>query len=176
MLTIRQRPFDPQDRSQAGHWEGDLIIGKDQGSAIGTLVERQTGMLRLLHMPYRDSDTLHGALKTRMAGLPPTLLRSITWDQGTEMARHLTITRSLGAPVYFCDSHSPWQRGSNENMNGLLRDYFPKGTDLSAHSRRYLLAVENELNNRRRKVLSDRSPAELFAALLASESPPVLRR
>jgi IS30 family transposase len=87
-------------------------------------------MVRLLHMPYRDSDTLHHALTARMAGLPPVLLRSMTWDQGTEMARHLTITRSLGAPVYFCDSHSPWQRGSNENTNGLLRDYFPKGTDL----------------------------------------------
>jgi IS30 family transposase len=122
MLTIRQRPFQPGDRSQAGHWEGDLIIGKDQGSAIGTLVERQTRMVRLLHMPYRDSDTLHDALRARMADLPAVLLRSITWDQGTEMARRLMITRSLGAPVYFCDSHSPWQRGSNENTNGLLRD------------------------------------------------------
>ena len=176
MLTIRQRPFQSEDRSQAGHWEGDLIIGKDQGSAIGTLVERQTRTVRLLHMPYRDSDTLHDALSARMAGLPPVLLRSITWDQGTEMARHLTITRSLGAPVYFCDSHSPWQRGSNENMNGLLRDYFPKGTDLSIHSPRHLLAVENELNNRPRRVLGDHSPAELFAAVLASASPSVLRR
>ena len=176
MLTIRQRPFQPQDRSQAGHWEGDLIIGKDQGSAIGTLVELQTRMVRLLQMPYRDSDALHQALKARLADLPRVLLRSITWDQGTEMARHLTITRSLGAPVYFCDSHSPWQRGSNENMNGLLRDYFPKGTDLSIHSHRHLLAVENELNNRPRRVLGDRSPAELFAAVLASASPSVLRR
>jgi transposase, IS30 family len=176
MRTIRQRPFQPEDRCQPGHWEGDLIIGKDQGSAIGTLVERQTRMVRLLPMPYRDSDTLHDALQTRMAGLPPVLLRSITWDQGTEMARHPRITRSLGAPVYFCDSHSPWQRGSNENTNGLLRDYFPKGTDLSIHSPRHLLAVENELNNRPRRVLGDRAPAELFAALLASESPSVLRR
>lgn len=169
MLTIGQRPFQPGDRSQAGHWEGDLIIGKDQGSAIGTLVERQTRMVRLLHMPQRDGGTLHDALKARMAGLPPALLRSITWDQGTEMARHRTITRSLGAPVYFCDSHSPWQRGSNENTNGLLRDYFPKGTDLSAHSPQHLLAVENQLNNRPRQVLNDRTPAELFAALLASQ-------
>jgi transposase, IS30 family len=176
MLTIGQRPFQPEDRSQAGHWEGDLIIGKDQGSAIGTLVERQTRMVRLLHMPYRDSDTLHDALKAQLAGLPPLLLRSITWDQGTEMARHLTITRSLGAPVYFCDSHSPWQRGSNENTNGLLRDYFPKGTDLSVHSPQHLAAVENELNNRPRRILDDRTPAELFAALLASQSPSVLRR
>jgi IS30 family transposase len=132
MLTIRQRPFQPEDRSQAGHWEGDLIIGKGQGSAIGTLVERQTRMVRLLPMPSRDSGTWHTALKARMADLPAMLLRSITWDQGTEMARHHTITRSLGKPIYFCDSHSPGQRGSNENMNGLLRDYFPKGTDLSA--------------------------------------------
>jgi IS30 family transposase len=129
MLTIGQRPFDPLDRSEAGHWEGDLIIGKDQGSAIGTLVERQTRMVRLLHMPCRDGDTLLDALTTRMADLPPALLRSITWDQGTKMARHPTITRSLGTPVYFCDSHPPWQHGSNEYMNGVLRDYFPKGTD-----------------------------------------------
>jgi transposase, IS30 family len=176
MLTIHQRPFQPGDRSEAGHWEGDLIIGKEQGSAIGTLVERQTRMVRLLHLPQRDGDALHDALKERMAGLPRGLLRSITWDQGTEMARHRTITRSLAAPVYFCDSHSPWQRGSNENANGLLRDYFPKGTDLSAHSLQHLLAVENELNNRPRRVLGDRAPAELFAALLASENPSVLRR
>ena len=176
MLTIRQRPFPPEDRSEAGHWEGDLIIGRDQGSAIGTLVERQTRMTRLLHLRYRDADTLHDALTERMGGLPGGLLRSITWDQGTEMARHLTITRSLGAPVFFCDSHSPWQRGSNENTNGLLRDYFPKGTDLSAHSPQHLLAVENELNNRPRIVLNDQAPADLFAALLASGKPSVLRR
>ena len=96
MLTIGQRPFQPDDRSQAGHWEGDLIIGKDQGSAIGTLVERQTRMVRLLHLPRRDGDALHDTLKARMAGLPPALLRSITWDQGTEMARHRTITPVTG--------------------------------------------------------------------------------
>ena len=152
--------------------EGDLIIGKDQGSAIGTLVERQTRMVRLLHLPQRDGDTLHDALKSRMADLPAALLRSITWDQGTEMARHLTIAKSLGAPVYFCDSRSPWQRGSNENTNGLLRAYFPKGTDLSTHSTQHLLAVENELNNRPKLILNDRAPAELFWALLTSENRP----
>jgi IS30 family transposase len=176
MLTIHQRPFPPEDRSEAGHWEGDLIVGKNQHSAIGTLVERTTRVVRLLHLAQRDGDTLHEALKTRMADLPAALLRSITWDQGTEMARHLTITESLGAPVYFCDSRSPWQRGSNENMNGLLRDYFPKGTDLSIHSPRHLLAVENELNKRPRLVLHDRAPAELFGALRASNNPSVLRR
>jgi IS30 family transposase len=177
MLTIHQRPFAPEDRSQPGHWEGDLIIGKDQRSAIDTLVERRTRMVRLLHLPQRDGEALHDALKARMANLPAALLRSITWDQGTEMARHLTIAQSLGAPVYFCDSRSPWQRGSNENTNGLLRDYFPKGTDLSTHSPQHLLAVENELNSRPRLVLNDRAPAELFTMLLASlKEPSVLRR
>jgi IS30 family transposase len=104
------------------------------------------------------------------------LLRPVTWDQGTEMARHLAISRSLGAPACFCDSRSPWQRGSNENTNGFLRGYSPKGTDLSVHSPQHLLAVENELNNRPRLVLSDRAPAELFGVLLASENPSVLRR
>ena len=115
MLTIGQRPFPLQDRSQAGHWEGDLIIGRDQQSAIGTLAGRQTRMVRLLHPPQRDSDAPHEALKARMGDLRPALLRSITWDQGTKMARHLTITRSLGAPACFCDSHAPWQCGNNEN-------------------------------------------------------------
>ena len=176
MLTIHQRPFQPEDRSQPGHWEGDLIIGKDGHSAIGTLVERTTRMLRLLHLPQRDGDTLHHALRARMADLPAAVLRSITWDQGTEMARHITITKTLGAPIYFCESRSPWQRGTNENTNGLLRDYFPKGTDLSTHSPQHLLAVENELNNRPRRVLNDRAPAECFGALLASKNPSVLRR
>jgi transposase, IS30 family len=176
MLTIHQRPFQPGDRTEPGHWEGDLIIGKDQRSAIGTLVERKTRLVRLLHLPRRDGDTLHDALKARMGDLPATLLRSITWDQGTEMARHLTIAESLGAPVYFCDSHSPWQRGSNENTNGLLRDYFPKGTDLSIHSPEHLLAVENELNNRPKLVLKSCSPADLFASLLASQNQSVLQR
>lgn len=167
MLTIHERPADVDSRSEAGHWEGDLIVGKNQGSAIGTLVERQTRLVRLLHLPCRDADSLHEALQTRMGDLPATLLRSITCDQGTEMARHLSITKSLGVPVYFCDSRSPWQRGSNENTNGLLRDYFPKGTDLTAHTVEHLLAVENELNDRPRIVLNDRPPQELFDALIA---------
>lgn len=156
--------------------EGDLIIGKDQGSAIGTLVERQTRSTLLLHLPRRDSEALHHALATTMTRLPRGLVRSITWDQGTEMARHLKITKTLGAPVFFCDSHSPWQRGTNENTNGLLRDYFPKGTDLSAHSIEHLRAVQDELNHRPRAVLDGRSPAQLFATLLASGNPSVLRR
>ena len=176
MLSIHQRPFPPEDRDQAGHWEGDLIVGRAQGSAIGTLVERQTRTIRLLHMPTRDADALHAAVITRMSDLPAELVRSITWDQGTEMARHRTITADLGAPVYFCDAHSPWQRGSNENSNGLLRQYFPKGTDLSGYSAEHLRAVEDELNDRPRVVLNDQTPAELFAILLASPNHSPLRR
>jgi IS30 family transposase len=176
MRSIHERPFPPEDRGDAGHWEGDLIIGKDQQSAIGTLVERQTRLVRLLHLPQRDGDTLHDALRARLGELPPRLRQSITWDQGTEMARHRTITETLGTPVYFCDSRSPWQRGSNENTNGLLRDYFPKGTDLRVHPAEHLLAVENELNNRPRRVLHDYSPAALFDALLRSPDQSVLRR
>ncbi len=176
MLSIHQRPFEPGDRSQTGHWEGDLIIGKAQGSAIGTLVERQTRMVRLLHLPQRDGESLHTALQERLGDLPAGLRRSITWDQGTEMARHLTIAKSLDVKVYFCDSRSPWQRGSNENTNGLLRDYFPKGSDLSIHTPQHLLAVENELNRRPRMVLDGRAPVDLFKALLASPGQSVLRR
>lgn len=176
MLTIHDRPFAAPDRSEAGHWEGDLIIGNNHLSAIATLVERQTRLVRLFHLPRSDSDALHTALVARMQDLPPELMRSITWDQGTEMARHLATTDKLGAPVYFCDSRSPWQRGSNENTNGLLRDYFPKGVSVAGHSPEHLLAVEDELNNRPRMVLQDRCPAELFAALLASTGPSVLRR
>lgn len=176
MLTIAERGFAPEDRSQAGHWEGDLIIGTGQQSAIGTLVERRTRTLRLLHLVARDGEALHQAIVERMGDLPEGLMRSITWDQGTEMARHLDITVSLGAPVYFADAHSPWQRGSNENTNGLLRDYFPKGTDLSVYSPEHLQAVEDELNHRPRAVLDDHCPADLFNALLASQNPSVLRR
>lgn len=119
MLSVHQRPFEPIDRGQAGHWEGDLIVGRQQGSAIGTLVERQTRTVRLLHLPARDADALLEAITSRMADLPTQLLRSITWDQGAEMARHTAITAALGAPIYFCDSRSPWQRGSNENTVSL---------------------------------------------------------
>ncbi len=133
MLGIGDRPFEPDDRSVAGAWEGDLIIGKNQGSAIGTLVERTTRTVRLLHLTSRDSDTLRAAIAARMSDLPPELFRSITWDQGIEMARHRSIAADLDIDVYFCDPHSPWQRGSNENMNGLLRQYFPKGTFGSIH-------------------------------------------
>ena len=176
MLSVHQRPFPPADRSEAGHWEGDLIVGRGHTSAIGTLVERQTRLIRLVHLPERDAHAFHQALVARMRDLPAELIRSITWDQGTEMARHRRISTDLGTQIYFCDPHAPWQRGSNENSNGLLRQYFPKGTDLSIHDTTHLLAVEDEINHRPRAVLGDRTPAELFAALLASPNQQSLRR
>lgn len=156
--------------------KGDLIVGKNQGSAIGTLVERQTRLIRLLHLPTHDAYCLRIAITETMSDLPVTLVRSITWDQGIEMARHIDITADLGAPVYFCDSRSPWQRASNENSNGLLRQYFPKGTSLSTYTPDHLRAVEYEINNRPRQVLGHRSPAELFTALLTSPDHQLLRR
>ena len=167
MLTIHERPFRPEDRAEAGHWEGDLIIGKDQQSAIGTLVERQTRLVRLLHLPQRDGDTLHDALRARLGDLPASLRRSITWDQGTEMARHLTVTKTLGAPVYFCDSRSPWQRGSNENTNGLLRQYLPKTADLSQVTQRELNTIARSLNTRPRQTLGWMTPSQAFAEAVA---------
>ena len=161
-----------RDYSRSFPRSDPYIIGEDQASAIGTLIERTTTAIRLLHLPSPDADALHAAITARMADLPSGLLPSITWDQRTEMARHLSISKDLGAQVYFCDPRSPWQRGSNENGNGLLRQYFPKGTELCVHSPEHLVAVETELNNRPRLVLDDRAPAELFAALLASANPP----
>jgi transposase, IS30 family len=175
MLSVHQRPFQPGDRSEAGHWEGDLIVGRGQGSVIGTVVERRTRTIRLLHLPRRDADTLHEAVVARMGDLPAHLIRTITWDQGIEMARHRKITSCLGAPVYFCDAHSPWQRGSNENSNGLLRQYFPQGTDLGIYTPEHLRAVEDEINNRPRLVLADHAPADLFAALPACPGTSALR-
>ncbi|WP_137843749.1 IS30 family transposase [Microbacterium sp. 2FI] len=175
MLSVHDRGFDPTDRSVAGHWEGDLIVGPHNRSAIGTLVERQTRFVKLLHLPAHNSTELLHALVRTLNELPPPLRQTVTWDQGTEMARHLEITQATGTRIYFCDSASPWQRGSNENANGLLRQYFPKSTDLSVHSTRDLARVENELNRRPRITLGDRSPADLFATLLASENHPSLR-
>ena len=169
-------------RSRRGPLRGRALGGRPdrrQGPALRDRHARraQTRLVRLLHLPSRDGDTLHDALKARMGDLPPALLRSITWDQGTEMARHLTITKSLGAPVYFCDSHSPWQRGSNENTNGLLRDYFPKGTDLRTYTAQTTCSPSRTSSTTAPDASSnDRSPAELFTALLASANQSMLRR
>jgi IS30 family transposase len=175
MLSVHERGFEPTDRSEAGHWEGDLIVGPHNRSAIGTLVERQTRYVKLLHLPAHNSVELHAALVRELKQLPPPLRRTLTWDQGTEMAKHLDVTTDTGTRIYFCDAASPWQRGSNENTNGLLRQYFPKSTDLSVHTARDLARVENELNKRPRIVLSDRAPHDLFTALLASEKHSSLR-
>ena len=156
--------------------EGDLIIGDNHLSAIGTLVERQTRMLRLVHLPRADSDSLHAALVARVQDLPPALMRSITWDQGTEMARHLATAAKLGAPSTSVIHDHPGNAAATRTPNGLLRDYFPKGVTLANHSPGHLLAVEDELNQRPRMVLHDRCPADLFAAPPPSDGPSVLRR
>ncbi len=174
-LTVHDRPFEPSDRSVPGAWEGDLIVGPAHRSAIATLVERHTRFVKLVHLPRQDSRALADALITEFFDVPPRLRTSITWDQGTEMSRHQDVTEALGTRVYFCDAHSPWQRGSNENTNGLLRQYFPKGTDLSRHSPADLRAVADELNARPRAVLDHRTPADLFDALITSASHPLLR-
>ena len=152
------------------HWEGDLILGKNGKTAIGTLVERSTRFCLLLHLPAGfDPLQVRDAMITTMGQLPAHLRRTLTWDQGIELADHKTITIAADLPVYFCDPHSPWQRGSNENTNGLLRQYFPKGTDLSTHTAADLEFVAAELNGRPRKTLGWDTPAERLATLLETD-------
>ena len=169
MVNICERPAEADDRAVPGHWEGDLIIGKNQASQIGTLVERSTGFVRLLHLPdTRSAEVVADAMIAAIKELPPTLRRTVTWDQGHEMAQHARISIDAGIEVYFCDPHSPWQRGSNENTNGLLRQYFPKGTDLSLHTAQHLSYVADELNGRPRKRFDWDNPTNRLNRLLST--------
>ena len=172
MVMISQRPAEAADRAVPGHWEGDLILGKDGTSAIGTPVERSTRFVMLLHLPGRhDAASVAAQMTRQMMALPAYLRRSVTWDQGKEMAGHAGFTIATGIPVFFCDPHSPWQRGSNENTNGLLRQYFPKGTSLRGHSAEHLAAVAAQLNSRPRQTLGWKTPAQKLAQLLATPPP-----
>jgi len=168
VVMISERPAEAGDRAVPGHWEGGLIIGKDCKSAVGTLAERTTRYLMLLHLPEgRDARLAGQAMRQAITALPAELARSITWDQGTEMSCHAGFTIATGIPVCFCDPHAPWQRGSNENTNGLLRQYLPKGTGLSVHSASDLARIARSLNGRPRKTLGFMTPPERLAELLA---------
>jgi transposase, IS30 family len=169
-ILISERPAEAEDRAVPGHWEGDLILGEVNGSAIGTLVERTTRFVMLLHLPTdHGAQAVRDAIVAQINTLPAALRRSLTWDQGIELARHTEITVAADLPVYFCDPHSPWQRGTNENTNGLLRQYFPKGSDLSVHDAAHLEFIAAKLNGRPRKTLGFKTPAEVLARLLSED-------
>ena len=173
MIGIAQRPAEADDRAVPGHWEGDLITGKENKSAIGTLVERSTGYVMLLHLPDRHgAGDVQEAMVEAMSRLPQSLRRTLTWDQGQEMANHAAIADAAQLEIYFCDPHSPWQRATNENTNGLLRQYFPKSTDLSGYHRDYLEFVAAQLNTRPRKRLDWHTPAEALDRLLSEQDDP----
>jgi IS30 family transposase len=173
MVNISQRPPEVEDRAVPGHWEGDLILGAGNASAIGTLVERATRFVMLLHLPEDHTAlAVQEAIVTKMAALPAILRKTLTWDQGMEMANHAAIAAATELDIYFCDPHSPWQRGSNENTNGLLRQYFAKGIDLSVFPADYLDYVAAQLNTRPRKTLGWKKPAEVLDELLSNPSKP----
>ena len=167
LVSIRERPAAVEDRAVPGHWEGDLLCGS-KNSYIATLVERHTRYVMLAKVPNKDTQTVVSALIKQAKKLPDELYKSLTWDRGKELTDHRRFTLATNIDVYFCDPQSPWQRGSNENTNGLLRQYFPKGTDLSVHSQAHLNKVARQLNERPRKTLQFETPAERFNACVAS--------
>lgn len=169
MVMLSDRPAEADDRAVPGHWEGDLILGTGGRSAVGTLVERTSRLVLLLHLKNgRGAVSVEAAMRRAIRSLPRELTKSITWDQGSEMATHVEFTVATGVPIYFCDPHAPWQRGSNENTNGLLRQYMPKGTDLSKLSAADLAKFQRSLNGRPRATLGYMTPLEKFAEIVAS--------
>ena len=168
-LSIDERPPEVGSREIPGHWEGDLIVGKDHGSYIGTLVERSSRYLILVHLENKEAETVRKAFEAEFKKLPKLMRKSLTYDNGTEMAQHKLLNKTTKMKVYFTHPYSPWERPTNENTNGLLRDYFPKGTDLSQHSKTELRRVQKELNERPRKVLDVRSPKEVFKEMILTK-------
>jgi IS30 family transposase len=166
-ISIRERPAEVEDRAVPGHWEGDLLAGS-KNTHIATLVERHSRFVMLIKVPSKDTTTVVAALSKHVLKLPATLRRSLTWDRGHEMAKHKSFTVDTNVKVYFCDPQSPWQRGSNENTNGLLRQYFPKKTDLSVYSQAHLNKIALRLNQRPRETLGFQTPADKLQASVAS--------
>ena len=163
MTMIDQRPTDVDDRKQPGHWEGDLIVGSNCRSAIATLVERRSRFLVMVPLPEgHKAPVVREAIVAALESLPHNAVRTLTWDQGTELTQHRELASASGISIFFCEPHSPWQRGTNENTNGLIRQYFPKSTDLNQHSAARIAQVARELNNRPRKTLGMRTPQEIF--------------